>query len=44
MRIVVFISENETRDFYFPSLAARGTDVTPYGSLLEAAPNFDQPH
>jgi hypothetical protein len=43
-RIVVFVQENKTTDFYFPSLAEWGADVQPYGSLLQAAPNYDQPH
>jgi phospholipase C len=43
-RIVVFVQENKTTDFYFPTLAAWGADVQPYGSLLEAPPDFDQPH
>jgi hypothetical protein len=43
-RIVVFIQENKTTDFYFPSLAAWGAEVQPYGTLLETAPDYDQPH
>jgi hypothetical protein len=41
---VVFIQENKSTDFYFPTLAGWGADVQPYGSLLEAAPDYDQPH
>jgi hypothetical protein len=41
---VVFIQENKTTDFYFPSLAAWGAQVVHGAKLLEAPPNFDQPH
>jgi len=43
-RVVVFIQENKTTDFYFPTLAAWGAAVANKGNLLSAAPNFDQPH
>jgi phospholipase C len=43
-RIVVFIQENKTTDFYFPTLSAWGADVTNSGQLLHNAPDFDQPH
>jgi hypothetical protein len=44
LRVVVFIQENKTTDFYFPSLAAWGADVRQNGPLLAAPPEFDQPH
>lgn len=43
-RVVVFIQENKTTDFYFPTMAAWGAAVANRGHLLEAPPNFDQPH
>jgi len=43
-RLVVFIQENKTVDFMFPSLAEWGADVVPNAPPLEAAPVFDQPH
>ena len=43
-RVVVFIQENKTTDFYFPTLAAWGAAVANHGALLAAPPNFDQPH
>ena len=43
-RVIVFLQENKTTDFYFPSLAAWGAFVANHGNLLAAAPNFDQPH
>jgi hypothetical protein len=43
-RVIVFIQENKTTDFYFPSLAAWGADIRQASALLEAAPDFDQPH
>ncbi len=43
-RVVVFVQENKTTDFYFPSLAAWGADVQPYGALLDQPPDHDQPH
>jgi hypothetical protein len=44
-RIIVSLQENETTDFYFPTLAAWGAAVAqPVGGLLTAPPNFDQPH
>jgi hypothetical protein len=42
--VVVFLQENKTTDFYFPTLAAWGAAVTVRGPLLAAAPNHDQPH
>jgi hypothetical protein len=44
MRVIVFIQENKTTDFYFPTLAAWGAEVRPAGVLLDAAPDHDQPH
>jgi hypothetical protein len=43
-RVVVFIQENKTTDFYFPSLADWGADVLSFGAPLTAPPDFDQPH
>lgn len=44
-RVVVFIQENKTTDYYFASLRAWGADIAaPAGPLLAAPPNFDQPH
>jgi hypothetical protein len=43
-RVVVFVQENKTVDFMFPSLAKWGADVVANGPLLAAAPAFDQPH
>jgi hypothetical protein len=42
--VIVFIQENKTTDFYFPTLAAWGADVRAYGQLLATPPEFDQPH
>jgi len=44
IRIVIFIQENKTTDFYFPTLAEWGADVVNLGHLLPDAPDFDQPH
>jgi Phosphoesterase family len=44
LRIVVFIQENKTTDYYFSSLAAWGADVRSGGVLLAAPPDHDQPH
>jgi hypothetical protein len=44
IRVVVFIQEKKTTDFYFPSLSAWGADVRSGGALLAAPPNHDQPH
>jgi hypothetical protein len=44
MRIVVFVQENKTPDFYFASLAGWGADVRNDGGLLSAPPDYDQPH
>ena len=43
-RVIVFIQENKTTDFYFPTMAAWGAAVANSGTLLSAPPNFDQPH
>jgi len=43
-RVIVFLQENKTTDFYFSSLAAWGAAVRHDRPLLSAAPNFDQPH
>jgi hypothetical protein len=43
-RVIVFLQENKTTDFYFPTLAAWGADIKNKGPLLKAAPDFDQPH
>jgi len=43
-RVVVFVQENKTVDFLFPSLAAWGARVKPWGTPLRAAPAHDQPH
>jgi len=43
-RVIVFLQENKTTDFYFASLAAWGAAVKNDGKLLAAPPNFDQPH
>ena len=44
LRVIVFIQENKTTDFYFPGLAAWGAEVRHDRPLLAAAPDFDQPH
>jgi hypothetical protein len=43
-RVIVFLQENKTTDFYFPTMAAWGAAVANRGNLLAAPPNFDQPH
>jgi hypothetical protein len=43
-QVVVFLQENKTTDFYFPTMAAWGAAVATKGGLLQAPPNFDQPH
>ncbi|MFN8110382.1 MAG: alkaline phosphatase family protein [Thermoleophilia bacterium] len=43
-RVVVFLQENKTTDFYFPTMARWGAAVADHGGLLSAAPDFDQPH
>jgi hypothetical protein len=43
-RVIVFLQENKTTDFYFASLAAWGGAVRNDQPLLGAPPNFDQPH
>ncbi len=43
-RIVVFLQENKTTDFYFGGLAGWGAAVRHDRPLLSAPPNFDQPH
>jgi hypothetical protein len=40
----VFIQENKTTDFYFPTLTAWGADIENRGGLLPAPPDHDQPH
>ncbi|MCW2752737.1 MAG: hypothetical protein JWQ32_148, partial [Marmoricola sp.] len=42
--MIVFLQENKTTDFYFPTLARWGAAVAGGGDLLAAPPNFDQPH
>lgn len=44
LRVVVFLQENKTTDFYFPTLAAWGAEVKNNGNLLIAPPDHDQPH
>ncbi len=44
LHVVVFIQENKTPDFYFPSLAAWGAEIHEGGALLSAPPDHDQPH
>jgi hypothetical protein len=44
LRIVVFIQENKTTDFYFPTLAAWGAEIKTGGPLLSAPPDHDQNH
>jgi hypothetical protein len=43
-RVIVFLQENKSTDFYFPTMAAWGAAVADRGGLLTAPPNFDQPH
>jgi hypothetical protein len=43
-RVIVFIQENKTVDFYFAAMKAWGAQVANNGKLLSAPPNFDQPH
>jgi hypothetical protein len=43
-RVVVFIQENKTTDFYFAAMKVWGAQVANNGKLLTAPPNFDQPH
>lgn len=43
-RVVVFLQENKTTDFYFPAMGAWGAVIGGSGPLLTAAPDFDQPH
>ena len=43
-RVVVFVQENKTVDFLFPSMAAWGADVVAFLPLLVTPPLFDQPH
>lgn len=42
--MIVFLQENKTTDFYFPTLAKWGAAVASHGKLLSAPPNSDQPH
>ncbi len=43
-RVIVFLQENKTTDFYFPSLKAWGAAVSAHGAVLQAPPDFDQSH
>lgn len=43
-RVIVFLQENKTTDFYFPTMAKWGAAVANNGNLLAEPPNFDQPH
>lgn len=43
-RVIVFIQENKTTDFYFAAMKAWGAQVAHNGKLLLAPPDFDQPH
>jgi hypothetical protein len=43
-RVVVFLQENKTTDFYFSSLADWGAVIGQQGPLLSAPPDHDQPH
>jgi hypothetical protein len=43
-RVIVFIQENKTTDFYFAAMKVWGAQVANNGKLLTAPPNFDQPH
>ena len=43
-RVIVFLQENKTTDFYFASLADWGADVHRGARLLSAPPDHDQPH
>jgi phospholipase C len=44
LSVVVFVQENKTTDFYFPTLAKWGAAVHQGTKLLSAPPDFDQPH
>lgn len=44
LRIIVFVQENKSTDFYFPTLARWGAAVENRGALLSTAPDHDQPH
>ncbi|WP_028048355.1 alkaline phosphatase family protein [Cellulomonas sp. URHD0024] len=43
-RVIVFLQENKTTDFYFPTMSAWGAAVANGGALLTQPPDFDQPH
>jgi phospholipase C len=43
-RVIVFLQENKTTDYYFRSLAAWGAAVATNPNPLTQPPNFDQPH
>lgn len=43
-RVIVFLQENKTTDFYFPTLSEWGAQVANTGPLRTTAPDFDQPH
>ena len=42
-RVIVFLQENKTTDFYFRTLAKWGAVVAQHANVT-APPNFDQPH
>ena len=42
-RVIVFLQENKTTDFYFRTLAGWGAVVAQHAKVT-APPNFDQPH
>ena len=44
IRVIVFLQENKTTDFYFPTLSAWGAEIHQYGTLLAAPPDYNQPH
>ena len=44
IRVIVFLQENKTPDFYFPTLAAWGADIHQNGPLMAAPPDYDEPH
>jgi hypothetical protein len=44
LKVVVFLQENKTTDFYFPTMAAWGAEVRTGSPLLGAPPDHDQPH
>jgi hypothetical protein len=44
LRLVVFLQENKTTDFYFPTMKDWGAAVRKGPNLLARGPDFDQPH